>query len=259
MNNTIRKLIIAICIVVLAFSAYNLVSTYLEYQHMDEVNDAITEQYVDSGDDTEDDPEQPEEEPEVDDEYAKLHSEVDLKSLYERNPEVIGWIQIPDTRVDYPILYPSSTNEYLYADIDHNYLRSGSIFLDSRTVDPFDANNTVIYGHNMKNGSMFHGIKPYVNQDFALEHPYIYIYRLNGTIEKYQVIGAGIIKATNEFYSNYNIDTQTYYSKIKAYSSISIDFDESIDAPIIMLSTCATGSSDELNRYVVHGKLVAIL
>lgn len=251
MKNIIRKIVIVFCVAVIGYSGYNLASLYLEYQSIDQANQEIVDEYVTNGDD-ENSAGEPSEQPVV---YEPGHDSVDFDSLLSRNDEVVGWIEIPDTRVDYPVLFPSSPNEYLYADIDHEYFRAGSIFLDSRMTTPFNCNNTVIYGHNMKNGSMFHDIKQYVNQDFAQAHPYIYFYQTDGSILAYKVIGAGVIKATSEFYTNYNIDLQEYYQKIKDYSNISVDFDASLDNPVIMLSTCATGSSDELNRYVVHAIL----
>ncbi len=250
MKNVIRKIVIVFCVSVIVYSGYNLISLYLEYQAIDQANQELVDEYVAPIEDDGEDIEQPPEEQTV--VYQPGHSSIDFESLLSRNEAVVGWLEIPDTRVDYPVLFPSSPNEYLYADIDHEYFRAGSIFLDSRMSNPFNCNNTVIYGHNMKNGSMFHGIKQYVNQDFALAHPYIYFYQTDGSILAYKVIGAGVIKATDEFYTNYDIDLQEYYKKIKDYSSIDIDFDDTLDNPVIMLSTCATGSSDELNRYVVH-------
>ena len=67
------------------------------------------------------------------------------------------------------------------SDIDHNELSAGSIFIASENEDPFNDFNTVIYGHNMKNGSMFNNIKSYTDQSFADEHPYVYIYLPDGT------------------------------------------------------------------------------
>lgn len=255
MKTIIRKIIIVFCVAVIAYSGYNLLSLYLEYRAIDQASQELVDEYVTPNEDDQEE-EQPDanpvEQPVV---YEPGHSSIDFESLLIRNNEIVGWIEIPDTRVDYPVLFPSSPNEYLYADIDHEYFRAGSIFLDSRMSDPFNCNNTVIYGHNMKNGSMFHNIKQYVNQEFAQEHPYVYFYQMDGSILAYKVVGAGVIKATNEFYINYNIDLQEYYQKIQAYSSISVEFDTTKSNPVIMLSTCATGSSDELNRYVVHAVL----
>ena len=251
MKKTIRKIIIVFCVGVILFSAYNLVSLYLEYQAIDDANQELVDEYVTPSDDVETDVAATEETVV----YQPGHVSIDFDSLLSRNSAVVGWIEVPDTKIDYPILFPTSPNEYLHADIDHEYFRAGSIFLDSRMTNPFNCNNTVIYGHNMKNGSMFHGIKQYVNQDFADAHPYVYIYQTDGSILAYKVIGAGVIKATNEFYTNYNLDLQEYYQKIKEYSSINVDFDTTLNNPVLMLSTCATGSDDELNRYVVHAVL----
>lgn len=107
----------------------------------------------------------PETEPEILEEYAEL---------YEKNPDFAGWIRIPGTVIDYPVLYsPDDGEKYLYANFDGYWDVHGSIFIkDSCSMDP-ESDNLLIYGHNMINGSMFGSILNYGYQHYWEEHPII--------------------------------------------------------------------------------------
>lgn len=97
--------------------------------------------------------------------------DVDFDSLREINPEIVGWIQIEDTNINYPIAQ-SEDNEYY---LNHMFTRegngSGGIFLDCRNRHDFSGRNNILYGHNMKNGSMFHNLSYYKEQAFYDAHP----------------------------------------------------------------------------------------
>ena len=95
-----------------------------------------------------------------------------LAPLFERNAECIGWICIPDTNINYPVMHtPENPQKYLRKDFDGQYSQSGVPFLDARC----DAENgtAIIYGHNMKNGTQFSDLKNYLNADFRESHPVI--------------------------------------------------------------------------------------
>ena len=96
---------------------------------------------------------------------------VDFDSLRQINGDVIGWIYIPDTNVNYPVVQGVNNDQYLYRLITGEYNSSGSIFLEAQIPADFSMQNNPIYGHNMKNGAMFAGITGYKSQDFYEEHP----------------------------------------------------------------------------------------
>lgn len=101
--------------------------------------------------------------------------DIDEEKLKEINPDYSFWIRIPKTAVDYPVVWGAESGYYL----DHGFNREkqtrGSIFADSGRI-PFVSANTIVYGHNMKDGTMFSDLKKYKDPDFAREHPYIEIY-----------------------------------------------------------------------------------
>lgn len=127
-----------------------------------------------------------------------------LKELLKQNSDCIGWIYIPGTAVNYPVMYtPVNPQKYLRRDFYGNYSQSGVPFLDARC----DLKNTnlIIYGHNMRNGTMFSELKNYVNADFRNAHPIIEFETANG-IYKFNVTDVKITdtadKKYNEIYSS---------------------------------------------------------
>ena len=100
-----------------------------------------------------------------------------MAELYAQNPEVVGWLRIDDTVVDYPVMHtPDDPEKYLRLDFDGHYKVAGTLFVDGKCVmDPKEeTDNLIIYGHNMKNGSMFRTLHKYKDKSFWESHPEIY-------------------------------------------------------------------------------------
>lgn len=126
-----------------------------------------------------------------------------LKELLKQNSDCIGWIYIPGTAINYPVMHtPSNPQKYLRRDFYGNYSQSGVPFLDSRCN--LKSTNLIIYGHNMRNGTMFSDVKNYANATFKKAHPVIEFETANG-IYKFNVIDVKITdtadKKYNEIYS----------------------------------------------------------
>ena len=99
---------------------------------------------------------------------------IDFATLQERNADVYAWIKIPDTKVDYPILQSGDKPEnfYLNHNIDGEYEFAGCIYTQKLNKKDFTDPNTVIYGHNMKNGTMFKALHQFRNKDFFEANKY---------------------------------------------------------------------------------------
>ena len=126
-----------------------------------------------------------------------------LKALFNQNSDCIGWIYIPGTAINYPVMHtPANPQKYLRRDFYGNYSQSGVPFLDSRCN--LKSTNLIIYGHNMRNGTMFSDVKNYANAAFRKAHPVIEFETANG-IYKFNVIDVKITdtadKKYNEIYS----------------------------------------------------------
>lgn len=107
----------------------------------------------------------------TDDEPEPAHKH-DLAPLFAQNSDCIGWPSIPDTVVDYPVMHtPENPQKYLRRDFHGEYSQSGTPFPDSRCG--MDSNNLIIYGHNMRNDTMFGSLPKYMEQDYRQAHPII--------------------------------------------------------------------------------------
>lgn len=101
---------------------------------------------------------------------------VDFERLKALNSDIFGWIWIPGTSVNYPLLRCDDNSDYIRTSYSGKPNRVGSIFLDKACTSDLTMRNTVIYGHNMKNGTMFGDLLKYQNAGFAEKHPSVYIY-----------------------------------------------------------------------------------
>lgn len=118
---------------------------------------------------------QPDEEPEP----ITNESIVRLRADY---PDAVGWLYVPGTDVDYPFVQGKDNSYYLRRDIDGKYLFAGVPFLDYRCAPDFSGGNTVIYGHNLRNGSMFGTLTRFKDRTFFDDHRYFYVFLEHDTI-----------------------------------------------------------------------------
>ena len=174
------------------------------------------------------------------------------------NSDIVGWIEIGDTQVNYPILQAEDNRYYL----NRNYLkgesRAGSIFMDYRNNCQYLSPNTVVYGHRMKDGSMFAGLKKYLNQSFYEDNP---AFLFDTLYTSYEIEVFSAYRTTAEF--NYIqtsfediMDYASFLEKLVVKSEIKTDVSLSIDDHILTLSTCDHSSSNGNGRLVLHGKMV---
>ena len=103
---------------------------------------------------------------------------IDFAALQAYNAELYAWIRIPGTIIDYPVAQHAGTDQayYLHHDLYGTPQFAGCIYSEAPSAKDFSDPVTVLYGHNMKNGSMFQNLHLFEDEDFFAEHPYIYIY-----------------------------------------------------------------------------------
>ncbi len=189
---------------------------------------------------------------------------VDIKNLQEEeNSHIYAWITIPNTNVDYPILqHPDKIDYYLKHDTMHNQVVAGSIYTQNYNNKDFNDNLTVIYGHNMKNGTMFKSLHYYEDEVFFKENPYIYIYTETQT-RVYQIFGA-YEYSDKHLLLNYDMENKKVFEKylndLKEKDNLIGIFDWSVDVTgedkVLTLSTCIGGKPDK--RFLVQAKLLAV-
>lgn len=186
---------------------------------------------------------------------------VNFDELWETNDEIYAWINIPDTNIDYPVLQ-SMESDYFYLDHDiyKNYLFAGSIYSESCNLRNFSDRNTVLYGHNMLDGSMFANLHKFEDKDFFDEHKYIYIYQPQRKLT-YEIVSAynydsrhimnSFNFADDDVFQDYIEGVMNPHSDVVNTNS---DIKLTLDSKLITLSTCLDGYAD--GRYLVQGVLI---
>lgn len=183
----------------------------------------------------------------------------ELKSLQKLNIDMAGWLTIADTEIDYPILQSTDNDYYLHHNYKNEKARAGSIFKDYRNTNEFLDKNTIIYGHNMKDGSMFADLRKYLDKDFFKAHP---TFSYESGLTNYKVEIFSVYETTTDFYyieTDFpgKQDFADYLEKVKQQSIYKSNVKVSSKDRIITLSTCDTEKDYEKGRMVIQGKLVA--
>ena len=158
----------------------------------------------------------------------------DLAALQSENPDCVGWLTIPDTTVDYPVVWtPSDPEHYLRRDFYGNSASGGTPFLDGRNQAQAKGQNLIVYGHNMLDGSMFKPVLQYFTPNFQVTHEDIYL-ELNGAQYHYQVLAA--------------LETNTR-SPVYAYTDLS-DAAEMEDFRAALLEETGVGAIPQAEGYL---------
>ncbi|MDO4261726.1 MAG: class B sortase [Eubacteriales bacterium] len=253
----IRSLLLGIflglCICLLIFSVWKLASILLGYQSGEKEYKELRQYVLEE-------PESPDAvldgmsgEEEDGGEASVPMTRIDLDSLKALNSDAVGWIEIPDTAISYPLVHTTDNTFYL----THTFLketnRSGSIFIENLNSADFTDLHTIIYGHNMKNGSMFAGLKEYDTQSYFEAHPYVYVDLADGS-HCYQIFSCHEAAETDITYTIGYQANDTYASFLESLKSASLydtGVDVSTDDSVITLSTCTKNGE---SRFVVHAK-----
>lgn len=187
-------------------------------------------------------------------ETAPALPQVDFAALKEMSDEVVGWIYCPDSPINYPVMQGEDNQKYVTTLPNGKQNSSGSIFADHRQTAFGTDRNFIIYGHNMKNDTMFGTLIEYRKQEYFETHPAFYYFTPEGgyKIELY----AGLhIEATLDFYNVYMDEGQAadYMANARRRSTFKSDLEYKEGDSIVTLSTCVTGDEADLSRYVLVG------
>lgn len=172
-----------------------------------------------------------------------------LTEWYERNADIGGWLTVEKTRIDCPVMYtPEDEEKYIYADFDGNFKIAGSFFIDDGcSLDP-ESDNIIIYGHNMKDGSMFGSLKSYQYESYWKEHPVIKFSTLYEERE-YEVISAFYDRVYYKdetcfkFYQFIDAEDEDHFNEVIAQFKAKAMYDTGVTAEygdrLITLVTCS--------------------
>lgn len=241
-------LVIVLCLGAAAFFGWKIIKTELDYKKGQEGLEAIYQAMEEALEEnaagrTEEIEENPGEDPEVRlGQYRALHGE---------NSDMAGWIRIPDTKIDYPVMHtPEDPEYYFHRDFEKNYSSYGMIFLDGDCRLDGSSPNLLLYGHHMRNGSMFAQIQSYDSKEFCREHPYIYFDTLEelGTYEVLGAFKAPAAELDDDFKKMLLAETEEDYGRFMNYLKGRRFYDTGVEAEyprqLITLTTCEYTQKD---------------
>lgn len=172
-----RKLLVfgmlTVFLIGMGIAVYNILDISLEYRSgrktYENMREFVQVETTPEQEETADPASQQASEPVLEQEQ---YPKVDFDALLAVNDDVVGWVYIEGTEINYPIVQGEDNRQYISTLIDGKYNSAGSIFMDYRNTPDFSDPHTILYGHNLKNGAMFNGITLYRNQSYYDAHPF---------------------------------------------------------------------------------------
>ena len=250
-SRVVYYVILLVLLGVLVFSAVKIISYLKQQADASRQQQTLEEQYTtpvkddNDPDNTGDNSDTVEPDPES--------ITVDFDKLIADYPDVVGYIYCANTKIKYVIQHGKGNDYYLVHDSQGNTNNNGSIFIEELNSGSFSDGNTIIYGHNMKTGMMFAGLRNYhTDKNYYAAHPYMYIYTPSQNY-KLELFAGFVCEHDDEIYS-----TSLTQAQLEAMAAKS-DFKANIGVPTgktVTLSTCSYEFADA--RYVVIGALTSI-
>lgn len=230
MKRMINNILLIICIFIFCISTWKLYGYYRSYKKAKDTYSKIAKENV---------------------KISKNERKIDFKKLKSQNQDIAGWIYIRGTTIDYPIVQGKDNEEYLHQDFNKKKSSSGTIFLDNNCKKDFTSDNNIIYGHHMKNGTMFAQLLKFREKSFLKKHNEIMIFTPDRTIHL-KVISAYAQKAQYKIPVTFANDKQkkAYIKKIESMSEQTIKTSRINDSHIYTFVTCSYEGED--NRTYVH-------
>ena len=245
--------LVAMLTVIVAFfnSSYNIYKILMDYQEIEEENNELVDNFTYIEDVKEEN-----ENKDLENNNSETENKVDgfkvkWEEIKKMNEEVCAWIIIPGTKINYPVLKSDIADKYLKTNVYGKHSNGGSIFIDSNTIQPFDTNNTIIYGHNLNNGEMFSELRNFKDENFAKENNKIKIVMEDNSMKTYQIFAFYEIASDNFDIYNANVSNLVeYYGLIENNNTINVTEKIDTSKKVITLSTCT--NYNEGTRFIVQ-------
>lgn len=254
MKKLLQTILLVVCLTVFCYSGYKIYQTVHTYTQADQSYQKVTDQYV-TPQPTQQSPDVQSEQTQQPEEYAPI--QIDFDALRQDSPDVVGWIYCPDTVLNYPVVQGQDNDFYLRHLADQTYNYSGSIFVDSRNAGDFSDFHTIVYGHNMRNGSMFSVLEEFRDPEFRKAHPVMYL--LTPEQDYKLEIMAGILTDGNSPLYTRPGTQEAFHAFVEQFwkeADFAAEVDPSNVEKTVCLSTCAYDFEEA--RYLVLGSLVPI-
>lgn len=252
----IRAVTMVVLVAVFVCSSLRLAGYYLEYWQQKKLYEAAAAAYLRRLPAS---AESSAEEEEAEDEQGDVCPiEVDFAALLAENGDIVGWLYCEDTNINYPVVQGKDNEYYL----DHSYNgeagRAGAIFVDADNDSGFGDSNTILYGHHMRDGSMFAHLSDWAEQEYFDAHSEMWLLT-PGQDYRVELLGGYLIPGTSGSYTIFTgacPEFDEYLRKAAAAFDVQTEADMPGDGRYIMLSTCEYVYKDA--RYVLHGRLVPV-
>lgn len=262
MGKWIRRAVILVLLAVFLYSAGTVAVILYQYHVTDQLYEDIASQYTIQGGGNGSVPAEGQQGTE-----AALNRDtmgeaapiaVDFAGLQAANEDVTGWIYCEDTPINYPVVQGTDNDYYLRHSYDGADSASGSIFVEAENRTDFRDANTIIYGHHMKNGSMFASLDQWADQEYYETHSTMWL--LTPEQDYKIVLFSGYTTAAGSdsymIFSDACEEMNAYLEKCRAMSDFQAELDLDGEARYVLLSTCAYVFDNA--RYVLHGMLVPV-
>ena len=239
MKKAIKNIILIILIITFLFSAYKVVRYLVEAKINKKLNNDLIDKAITIIENNE----------ESEDDENNVPFTVDFEKLKQENNDIVGWIYSENTPINYPIVQSKDNNYYLRRLVTGEYNTAGSLFMDYRNNPNIEDSNTIIYGHNMKNATMFGTLQKYRNQEYYDNHKIMYYF----TPEKNYIVRlfAGFTESVeSSLYQLGNIN-QNNIEQLYRKSNFKSDVTVAEENKFLTLSTCAYEYDGA--RYIVVG------
>lgn len=183
-------------------------------------------------------------------------SPINFEELAMINEDIVGWIVIEGTNIDYPVVHGKDNEMYLHTTFFGTNNPSGSIFMDMRNTPHFSDAHTMVYGHHMRNDTMFASLTKFQEQSFFDDYSTFTIYTPEGK-NRYEIFSAYVVSAYGDTYRNAFTTGEkfdTYLQYITGLSEVNTGITPISTDKIVTLSTCEYQFDDA--RMIVHGRLI---
>ena len=252
LKNNKQKVRITVSGVVIVISAIILANTILQYRQGEQIYAEVEETYI-------------EETPEIITDVAENTetaedvviegfnwwdcANVSLKELKEQYPDVVGWIYFENEDISYPVMYSGDNSKYLRTTYSGEQAKAGSIFIDGESTPDFTDPHSIIYGHNMRDLSMFGKLRYYkTNPDYYEDHQYFQIFT-DDSVYRYQIFAYEEVADNDDVFWVYGKEPEGYFNMLKAveknsYYNTGITTNESDH--VITLATCTSKDDQRL-------------
>lgn len=222
MKRKIYNVLLLICVAVIGYASYQIFISRQEYKQAEKEYQNVQKE-------------------------AKSRRKIKFDALRKTNPDVVAWMEIPGTKISYPVVKGKDNNEYLHKTFSGKKNRSGCIFLDVKCKQDFTSDNNIVYGHHMRDGSMFARLVKFRQMSFVKRHHTIILYLPRET-RKLRVVSAYAMQPEKiPITFSDEKEKNNYIQKIKKRSDIK---QGNIKGNIYTFVTCSYETKD--NRTYVH-------